>query len=151
MHRGGAITLVQSPSLWSTLTRAAGEAPTSIEPAAAIKQDVLDHIHRLLNTRRGRCMGHPEYGMPDITEFPVNSRGLARLGREIQSLIERWEPRLAPGVRVRVLGSPRAGTDSSEGVFRATFEVRARLIAPYGDPCTFKTTILLDGRAEVKP
>lgn len=94
-------------------------------------------------------MGHPEYGMPDITDFPVNSRGLNRLAREVGSLIERWEPRLAPGVRVRLLSSPRAGVDASEGVFRATFEVRARLIAPHGDACTFTTTILLDGRAEV--
>ncbi len=145
--RSPVLTRVGGPTLWHILTDPDALVSASAEPAELIKRDVLCNVREVLNARRGRCVGHPDYGMPDSAEFLVSPHGLARLAREIKQTIERWEPRLARPVQVRVLSGQDAST---QGVFRATFTIRARLAAPWSEICVFRTTIVASGQAEVE-
>ena len=140
---------VGGPSLWDILTQPEAVLLPPSSPSEEVRRDVLRNIRDVLNARRGRCMGHPDYGMPEVSEFFVSPRGMTRLAREIKRTIERWEPRVARPVDVRAVaaGEPE-GADA--GVFRAAFLVRARLTAPWNEMCTFRTMFMADGRAEVE-
>lgn len=135
--------------LWGILT-GGGETALTRDPLEAVQQDIRLNLATILNSRRGRCLGHPDFGMPDVGEYFVSLRGLAELGREIRRAIERCEPRIAPPVDVRIAHLPREAPEAAEGIFRATFVIRARLAPPWNQPCTFQTTMQVGGQAEVE-
>ena len=150
-ERGPLLSRVGGPTLWSILTQPDAISSAPAAPVDWIKQDVLRNIREVLNARRGRCMGHPDYGMPDVSEFFVSPRGLTRLVREIKQTIERWEPRVARGVDVRAAAGVTGRDQAAEGMFRATFVIRAKLAAPWNELCTFRTTFIAGGQVEVEP
>ncbi len=142
--------LSAGPPVWRILTQGAGAGGGSGDSLEAVKRDILANLGTILNSRRGRCMGHPDFGIPDMSEFFVSRKGLASLGLEIKRTIERWEPRIARPVDVRFAHLPQEGPEAAEGVFRATFVIRARLAAPWDQPCAFRTTVSAGGQTEVE-
>jgi len=144
LTRGGGATL------WGILTRPEDARSGPRDPAELVKEDVLRNIQQVLSTRRGRCMGHPDYGMPEVSDYFVSPRGMARLAREVKETIERWEPRVAPPIEVRVDREAPHGTEAHAGLPRASFLIRARLIAPYNELCTFRTVIAVDAPTQAE-
>lgn len=105
------------PSLLDRLTDEAPNVPAdpparAAESARAFRDAVQRDVEWLLNTRRTIVPVPPtcphvrrsvhEFGLPDTTGLPVNTReGRDRLLEQLQDTIERFEPRLgAPRVRI---------------------------------------------------
>lgn len=63
----------------------------------ALRDSILDHLRRVLNTRRGHAPLDPAFGLP--VELLSNATASARLATDVARLITRYEPRLL-GVRV---------------------------------------------------
>jgi len=133
-------------SLWQILTQPDALPISQQDPVEMVKRDVIEHVRILLNAHQGRCSAYPDFGMPDVGEFLATDRGMSRLAAEIERVIERFEPRVEKPVRVTPTGKPGLGP---EGAYRAEFDVRVRLAAPWNDRCAFRTTILADGQAQV--
>ncbi len=148
--RGPTLNRVGGPTLWDILTNPDLASSASVEPLESIRRDVLRNIQKILNTRQGRCMGHPDYGMPEGSEFFVSPRGLERLARQIGQTIERWEPRVASPVQVRVAQDPGGEKQMKGFHFRAVFTIRAKLAAPWNELCVFRTTVRADGQSQVE-
>jgi len=138
---------IVGPTLWTILTRGPNHR-RDLCAVDAVREDVLLNMNTVLNTRRGRCEGHPDFGMPDLHDFFASPRGLSALGKEIKRQVELWEPRVVHPVDVRIV-TRRDGAGDAEGYCRATYVIRARLAAPWNELCTFRTTVLMDGPAEV--
>lgn len=66
---------------------------------------VMNHIERLLNTRRGSIKHIPEYGLPDLSIIYQHLPGsLTLLQNHITSTLLKYEPRLE-SVQIRLLQS----------------------------------------------
>ena len=103
-------------------------------------QSILDHVARLLNSRRGMLAHLPDYGMPDIQEiYQAMPASIDGLGQEIKRVIERYEPRLK---RVEVLQQP--GSDQHH---RITFLIRGEITG--GPNVKFFTMFTAAGDARV--
>ncbi len=61
-----------------------------------VRESVVAHVWRLLNTRRGNVPIDPEFGMPDVAGAYDGSNGASTelLDRTIVDLLQRYEPRL---------------------------------------------------------
>ncbi|WJF89276.1 type VI secretion system baseplate subunit TssE [Paraburkholderia bonniea] len=61
-----------------------------------LMQSILDHLTRLLNTRRGSVPSAPELGVPDITNLAgsLEAGSLQRAVDDMTHLLRRYEPRL---------------------------------------------------------
>ena len=88
-----------------------------------LRESVLQHLSRLLNTRKGSVLMDAEFGMPDFTNMTVNR--MTSLAEAIQDMISRYEPRLAD-VEVSF-------TEDQEDPFSYSFSVSAMLLAESGD------------------
>jgi predicted component of type VI protein secretion system len=134
--------------MWFVLTNPLEEWSQSIDAIDWLKQDILRNMREVLNSRRGRSIGHLDFGLPDVGELLARPRGKQLLIQEVKQAIERWEPRVAAPVDVRpVAGS---GVDAAtQGLFPVYLEIRARLAAAKSEICDFRTTILADGQAEI--
>ena len=57
---------------------------------------IIEHLHKMLNTKQGTTLMDKHYGMPDFTElaalFPDSIRDVEKT---ISDTIERYEPRLS--------------------------------------------------------
>ncbi len=117
-----------------------GQPIGNVSFEAARLQSVIDHVTRLLNSRRGMLIHLPEYGLPDIQEVYNNMpKSVDFLAREIKATIERFEPRLR---RVEVT---QQSTDDAE--FKLNFLIRAELVG--GDKVKFFTMFSTAGNARV--
>jgi type VI secretion system protein len=100
MHRARLLERVAAREACAT-------APTrrSLEQATpGLLRSVVVHLGRVLNTRRGSVPIDPEFGMRDLGNLDAGdvSLGIAELEAQLQSMIERYEPRLLrPRVRLR--------------------------------------------------
>jgi type VI secretion system protein len=106
-----------------------------------IVASVLEHLAKMLNTRRGNAPVAPDYGIPDMVDmvhsFPVSIR-IMELA--IRNTIERYEPRLT-NVRVRHAAA-------EDDVFSLHFEVTAMLGS--GNSVWFETKVDSSGEVRVK-
>jgi len=93
---------------------------TTQQNEAQIISSILEHLGKMLNTRRGNAPVAPDYGIPDMVDmvhsFPQSIR---QVEQAIRATIEKYEPRLS-NVRVRYAGS-------EDDVFTLHFQVTAML------------------------
>lgn len=123
------------------------EPSTWAASVQAVRRAVLRDVEWLLNTRRIAGPppgGRPEtqrsvyyFGLPDVTSVSADSPTMRRqLLRDIQTCIERFEPRLG-SVRVSEV-EPRDGASRRH----LRFAVEALLeLHPESEPITFSTTL----------
>jgi type VI secretion system protein len=104
---------------------------------------VLEHLRVLLNARQGESEAAPDFGIGDTTEVTWDAlRGPESLRRDLQRVIERYEPRLA---RVRVRHVPQ------EGALLLRFEIEAELRTPTGPRALrLETELLPSGEIRVQ-
>jgi type VI secretion system protein len=129
----------------SILDRLADPRPnaprTTQQNERQILSSVLDHLAKMLNTRRGNAPVAPDYGIPDIVDmvhsFPVSIRIMEQA---IRNTIEKYEPRLN-NVRVR-------HSSNEEEVFSLHFEVTATLES--GNSVWFETKVDSSGEVQVR-
>ena len=117
---------------------------TTQQNEAQIVSSVLDHLGRMLNTRRGNAPVASDYGIPDMVDmvhaFPESIR---KVEQAIRATIEKYEPRLA-NVRVRYAGS-------EDDVFTLHFEVTAMLTpSPTKKAVSFETKVAHNGEVTVR-
>ncbi|MBU6511243.1 MAG: type VI secretion system baseplate subunit TssE [Betaproteobacteria bacterium] len=81
----------------------AGPGAAPLAPAApALLRSVIAHLTRVLNTRRGSVPIDAGFGMLDFGHVEAGAGDVADLEARLQTLIERYEPRLLrPRVRLR--------------------------------------------------
>jgi len=106
-------------------------------------ESVLANLRRILNSRHGIAVAHPDYGIPDLTDlvhtFP---EGVGGMQRAIKEAVEKYEPRLR---RVIVKNA------EAEDQLAMRFEIKAELASDDGKtPIRFETWIDADGEVEIK-
>ncbi|MGF6649533.1 type VI secretion system protein [Paraburkholderia youngii] len=105
---------------------------------------VINHLSRLLNTRRGTVQIDPQFGMPDFTNLDVTTAtGSAHEIEEgIYRIISRYEPRIK---------SPRVRLDHGEkDVLRVRFALEGALeVDDCKVPLRISTTVCANGRFNV--
>jgi type VI secretion system protein len=107
-------------------------------------QSVIDHLTRLLNTRRGSIHHLPDYGLPDISGVYRNMpESVQELEYAMQETIEEYEPRLMKPIRIY-----KQQEEHADG-FLLTFVVEAQL-AGVGD-VRLHTRFSHIGLAEIIP
>jgi len=86
-----------------------------------MRESVLLHLGKMLNSKHGHALAMPDYGLPDFSELVHGLPDtVGDMQRAIASSIERFEPRLT---QVRVRFAP-----DSEDVFNLHFEISAKLV-----------------------
>ena len=70
--------------------------PVRVVPSTARRQmSVVEHIQRLLETRKGMLIHMPDFGMPDIGDLFRRLPGSAgEIQSEMETLIRKYEPRM---------------------------------------------------------
>jgi len=122
------------------------DAPrTTQKDNSQLVSSILDHLGRMLNTRRGNAPVAPEYGIPDLVDlihsFPESIRTMEKA---IRATIENYEPRLT-NVRVRHVGQ-------EDDVFSLHFEITAMLSTPGSarQSVWFETKVANSGEVTVR-
>ena len=133
----------------SILERLADPRPnaprTTRKDASQLLSSILEHLGKMLNTRRGNAPVAPDYGIPDIVDlihsFPESIRIMEQA---IRTTIEKYEPRLT-GVRGLHLGP-------QDDVFSLHFEVTAVLSPPGSkkESVWFETRVSNSGEVKVR-
>jgi type VI secretion system protein len=108
-----------------------------------ILESVLDHVGRMLNTRRGNAPVAPDYGIPDMVDLVHSFPDSIKLMEQaIRTTLEKYEPRLS-NIRVRYSGTP-------DDVFSLHFEVTAVLAVANGkNSVWFETKVDSNGEVVV--
>ena len=88
-----------------------------------LRESVLQHLSRLLNTRKGSVLMNPGFGMPDFTNMTTNR--MDHLASSIKKMISLYEPRLAD-VKVSLI-------EDQDDPFSHSFSISALLLADTGD------------------
>ena len=72
-----------------------GTPVRAVPSAVRRQQSVVEHIQRLLETRKGMLVHMPDFGMPDIGDLFRRLPGSAvEIQTEMESLIRKYEPRM---------------------------------------------------------
>ncbi len=110
-----------------------------------LRDSVILHLKRLLNTRQGSVQTAPDYGMPDLSEFVYSfPESVTKMQNSIASIIEKFEPRLK-SVRVNHCPNP-------DDALIIKLEITAQLVVPGTDQrnsCCFETTIGSSGHIDI--
>ncbi|WP_297911704.1 type VI secretion system baseplate subunit TssE [Thiomonas sp.] len=116
MHRARLLERIAAREALAGSPRAAAlPAPSRANPGRAsasgidasapqLLRSVIAHLTRVLNTRHGSVPIDPDFGMRDFGDLDGGSAAgeVADLEAQLQSMIERYEPRLLhPRVRMR--------------------------------------------------
>ncbi len=121
-----------------------GEARTNEIRVDLLVRSVMDHLARLLNTRRGSVMIDPLFGVPDFTNLAGGIAGGSTrdIEEEIRRMVARYEPRL----KSPKIGLDQAGSDvlSIRFTLDGVLEVNDRDI-----PLSIATTIAASGKIEL--
>jgi type VI secretion system protein len=132
----------------SILERLANRQPdvnrTTKQDESQLLSSVLEHVGKMLNTRRGNAPVAPDYGIPDIVDmihsFPESIRIMEQA---IRATIEKYEPRLS-SIRVK-------HTEFDEEIFSLHFEVTAVLVPSSSKkPVRFETKVDNNGEVSVR-
>lgn len=104
---------------------------------------VLKHLKLMLNTRKGSVLLDPNFGIPDLTNFP--SESMENMGKkmatEIENFIIKYEPRLT---KVKVIYEPNPTKELS-----LHFRLEAFLKEKGNIPITFETWIDPNGQVKI--
>lgn len=78
----------------SSLGDESGRGP--ITRTEILVNSILDHLHRILNTRQGSVPVDPDFGVPDFTNLAGSfSTGTTdQIIQDMSRMIQRYEPRL---------------------------------------------------------
>ncbi|NLL14440.1 MAG: type VI secretion system baseplate subunit TssE [Fibrobacter sp.] len=70
--------------------------PVDSVPEGYLKtKSIMDHLFRILNTRRGSIQHLADYGIPDFSEiYRSTPEGMRRLQEAIRNTVKKYEPRL---------------------------------------------------------
>jgi type VI secretion system protein len=115
-----------------------------VEDTGRVIDSVLDHLTRILNTRRGNVPIAEDYGIPDYTEFLQNfPESLRDLETAIEQTVTQYEPRLKT---VRVSFVPQ-----DENVFAVKFQISARLVSMANNTSVlFESQLDTGGKISIK-
>jgi len=115
-----------------------------VEDTGRVIDSVLDHLTRILNTRRGNVPIAEDYGIPDYTEFLQNfPESLRDLETAIEQTVTQYEPRLKA---VRVSFVPQ-----DENVFAVKFQISARLVSMANNTSVlFESQLDTGGKISIK-
>lgn len=106
------------------------------------RRSVVDHLHRLLETRKGMLVHMPDFGMPDVADLYRRLPASAgEFQAEVETMIRNHEPRLEE-VRVQL-----AEFDAMRA--RIRFRISGNLAG--GGSIEFETAFYPTGRALVRP
>ncbi|MGA2261218.1 MAG: type VI secretion system baseplate subunit TssE [Acidobacteriota bacterium] len=133
----------------SLLERLADPRPeatrTTHQNEALLVASILDHLGKMLNTRRGNAPVALDYGIPDMADmvhsFPEAIRAMEQA---IRATIEKYEPRLT-NIRVRHSGS------GQEEVFSVHFDITATIVPTASrKSVSFRTRVDSSGEFEIR-
>ena len=115
-----------------------------VEDTGRVIDSVLDHLTRILNTRRGNVPIAEDYGIPDYTEFLQNfPESLRDLETAIEQTVTQYEPRLKA---VRVSFVPQ-----DENVFAVKFQISAMLVSMANNTSVlFESQLDTGGKISIK-
>ncbi len=136
--------MLRERSILERLADPRPEAARTTRPSETrIISSILEHLGKMLNTRRGNAPVAPDYGIPDMADLVHSFPDAIRfMEQAIRATIEKYEPRLG-NVRVRYSGS-------EDDVFSLHFDVTAVLSpSSSGKGVSFKTKIDSSGEALV--
>ncbi len=112
---------------------------------AQLVSSILQHLGKMLNTRRGNAPVAPDYGIPDLADmvhsFPESVRIMEQA---IRCTIEKYEPRLT-NIRVK-------NVRFEDQVFSLHFEVTAQLSSSGSGKKSvwFETAVTNNGKVTVR-
>jgi len=114
------------------------------QDASQVIDSLLNHLTRILNTRRGNVLIAEDYGIPDYTELLQNfPESLRDVERAIRQTITQYEPRLKA---VRVSFMPQ-----ENNVLSLTFQISAKLVSTTSNTSVlFETQFDSGGKISVK-
>lgn len=82
-----------------------GNSVDSVSECYLKTKSIMDHLFRLLNTRRGSIQHMADYGIPEFSEvFRSTAEGIIRLQEAIRDSVRKYEPRLQ-NIQVEALES----------------------------------------------
>jgi type VI secretion system protein len=104
---------------------------------------IINHLQRMLNTRKGSVLIDEDYGIPDMTNFPGENFNDAGIGMSnvIREFVQKYEPRLG---NVKITFEPK-GND----LLSLRFKLEAVLVRENKVPVTFETWIDPNGKVNV--
>jgi type VI secretion system protein len=112
--------------------------------SGTIVHSVLEHLIRVLNTKKGSVEIDPEYGVPDLTNISSSftSESIPELETAIKSVIVQYEPRLKDvAVHFRT---------QQDDLLALRFSISAKLVLDEkGTPIVFETIVDSDGQVKV--
>lgn len=105
---------------------------------------IVQHLERILNTRRGSVGIAYDYGIPDLTDFRSGFPDSVRdLEMTIRDTVEKFEPRLK-SVRVKFI-------PQDENMLTVTFQIVAQLaLDDEKTPVIFESMMGTDGKVTIK-
>lgn len=122
-----------------------GEPLTTAQNTAVLVESVLQHLTKVLNTRRGHSLTQPEdYGMMELTElihgFPES---IKEVQQAIRTTVEKYEPRLHH-VYVEYV-------EPDEDVLTLRFKITAQIVTERERaPVLFETVVGPSGQVQLK-
>lgn len=104
---------------------------------------ILNHLKVMLNTRKGSVLLDPEFGIPDLTNFPSESMESMgeKMATDIQQFIAKYEPRLT---KIKVIYESK-----HEQKLSLRFRLEAVLKEKGSIPITFETWIDPNGQVKI--
>lgn len=111
--------------------------------AEEIMGSIRRHLAAIFNTRHGSALIADDLGMPDFTNLAgsFNSETYAELERHLQTVVRKYEPRLA-NVTVK--------SQKTADAFVLTFTLEGKIRLEAGDvQVSFETVIDPEGRIEL--
>jgi type VI secretion system protein len=119
--------------------------PTTTEDIDLLAEAVRRNLAHLLNSRQGMSPAQSDYGLPSLTDVPLEgTNALAVLREKIRATIERYEPRLR---RVRV-SSPQ--DEEQPDRQKLVFRIDALLVGRSGEHTVrYQTGVEPTGEYEV--
>jgi type VI secretion system protein len=114
-----------------------------VEDPQKISDSVLEHLRRILNTRRGCVPIADDYGVPEFTEYlHLGAEVYRELEKVLRNTIQKFEPRLK-GVRVTFLPE-----EEGRLALQLQFHVVAKLTSDPRLQVQFETSI--DGNGQIR-
>jgi|RifCSP16_2_1023846.scaffolds.fasta_scaffold316854_1 type VI secretion system protein len=128
---------MEARGLLSRMAHERGKAPE-------VRQSILAHLRKLLNTRCGEAPSAPMLGLPDFSDLAHSfPDALALLERSVQATIEAFEPRLR---HVNVHHVPLG-----EGELRIRLEITGIAVdSKLTGPLAFSSTLVPGGQIDVR-
>lgn len=108
-----------------------------------IRDSVLLHLQRILNTRQGNVPIADDYGIPDFLDFlSATPESMQGMERTIRQVIQKYEPRLE-SIRVQFIRG-------DENILSLRFQIFARLSTESKTQVYFETVVDSGGKIRVK-